>query len=261
MEPAVGGPPETMIDRIPADEETTERRSSRGPRAAADPASAKRSHLPTSGPADDAPPRTLRSEGPEVEWKVSLPARDRIANTLAAFANGCGGSLLVGVRDDGRVKGISNPPAVRRELERVNRERLSPSVPIRYSILQLDGRRVLEARVERARERPVRVFGPDGDVRVYVRELDSSRPANADEILLLRKQPERVRYDPRMRRLLACVHELPRPTASDVAKASRLGLRTARPLLQNLRRAGLIGQKDGRRLWVTPSGYRVLSGT
>ncbi len=284
METAVRGPLETMIDRMPTDGEPAGRRPGRRSDASAEPSSpgassANRSHGPTSSRGGDSATSrggesttsrggdsttsrggTLRSEGPEVEWKVSLPARDRIANTLAAFANGCGGSLLVGVRDDGRVKGISNPPAVRGELERVNRERLSPSVPIRFRILELHGRRVLEARVERARERPVRVFGPDGDVRVYVRELDSSRPANEDEIRLLRNKPERVRYDPRMRRLLACVHELPRPTASDVAKASRLGLRTARPLLQNLRRAGLIGQKDGRRLWVTPSGYRVLSG-
>ena len=204
--------------------------------------------------------RSFRAEGPEVEWKVSLPQRDRIANTIAAFANGCGGSVLVGVRDDGRIKGISNPPAVRSELERVNRERLVPPVPIHYVVREVEGRRVLEARVQRALQRPVTVHGPDGDVRVYVREHASSRPANEDEIRLLRRRPERVRIDSRMRRLLDAVCRLERPTIADVAKGARLGLRTARPLLQNLRRAGLIGQKDGRRLWITPSGYRVLEG-
>jgi len=202
--------------------------------------------------------RQFRAEGPEVEWKVSLPARDRIANTIAAFANGCGGSLLVGVRDDGRIKGISNPPAVRLELERVNRERLEPSVPIHYVVRLVEGRRVLEARVQRALQRPVEVHGPDGDVRVYVREVASSRPANEDEIRLLRCVPERVRFDSRMRRLLEALRHLQRPTASDVAKAARMGLRTARPLLLKLRRAGFVGLKDGRRLWITPSGYRVL---
>jgi predicted HTH transcriptional regulator len=142
----------------------------------------------------------------------------------------------------------------------VNRERLVPPVPIHYFVREVGGRRVLEARVQRALQRPVVVHGLDGDVRVYVRERASSRPANEDEIRLLRRRPERVRIDSRMRRLLDAVCRLERPMIADVAKAARLGTRTARPLLQNLRRAGLIGQKDGCRLWITPSGYRVLEG-
>jgi len=149
---------------------------------------------------------------------------------------------------------------VRRELERVNRECLEPSVPIHYLVREVDGRRVLEARVQRALSRPVMVYGPDGDVRVYVRERSSSRPANESEIRLLRRGPEDLQLDGPMRRLLDAIQYLPRPTAADAARGAGMGLRKARPLLRKLCGAGLVGEKDGQRLWITPSGYRVLRG-
>ena len=45
-------------------------------------------------------------EGPECEWKVILPRNSRIAHTICAFANGVGGTLWIGVADDGRVVGL-----------------------------------------------------------------------------------------------------------------------------------------------------------
>jgi hypothetical protein len=46
-------------------------------------------------------------EGPTVEFKRSLPPEDSIARVLAGFANGEGGTLLIGVEDDGSLLGLS----------------------------------------------------------------------------------------------------------------------------------------------------------
>jgi len=53
-------------------------------------------------------PRPFDDEGPECEWKERLPRPERLARTLAAFANGVGGSLWVGVTDAGEVVGSSD---------------------------------------------------------------------------------------------------------------------------------------------------------
>ncbi|MDA8026515.1 MAG: ATP-binding protein [Actinomycetota bacterium] len=53
-----------------------------------------------------------QGEGPTVEFKEDVPttnnAREKAIKTIAAFANGQGGKILFGVRDDGTVKGV--PP-------------------------------------------------------------------------------------------------------------------------------------------------------
>ena len=54
----------------------------------------------------------LSGEGPQIEFKIELPAaskeaRRRVARTVAAFASGDGGSILFGVRnEDGAVIGL-----------------------------------------------------------------------------------------------------------------------------------------------------------
>jgi hypothetical protein len=52
-----------------------------------------------------------RGEGLEIEFKCEVPttpdARKKLCRTIAAFANGEGGTLLFGIDDDGNVKGLS----------------------------------------------------------------------------------------------------------------------------------------------------------
>ena len=49
-----------------------------------------------------------RGEGKTLEFKETLPASERLAKTLIAFANTGGGKILFGVKDDGAVVGIDN---------------------------------------------------------------------------------------------------------------------------------------------------------
>jgi ATP-dependent DNA helicase RecG len=47
-------------------------------------------------------------EGPNSEFKATEPAdKLKLMKTVAAFSNGSGGSILIGVRDDGEVVGVS----------------------------------------------------------------------------------------------------------------------------------------------------------
>ena len=51
--------------------------------------------------------RVSLGEDSTVEFKEAPPHRHSLSDELAAFANGGGGTLLMGVRDDGRVVGLS----------------------------------------------------------------------------------------------------------------------------------------------------------
>ena len=49
-----------------------------------------------------------QGEGVRLEFKRSISAAHRIARTLVAFANTSGGTLLIGVADNGTIVGVSS---------------------------------------------------------------------------------------------------------------------------------------------------------
>jgi ATP-dependent DNA helicase RecG len=92
-------------------------------------------------------PRIDLQEGERVEFKQQWT--DQALEDLAAFANTRGGTLFVGVSDDGEIVGVEDPEA---EIQRiantaVSRLGLTPSITQRT----MDGREVIEVQVEPAR--------------------------------------------------------------------------------------------------------------
>lgn len=105
-------------------------------------------------------PKIDLHEGETVEFKRRWV--EQALEDLAAFANTRGGTLLVGVEDDGEVVGVADPEA---EMQRIantvaSRLGLTPSVSRRF----IGGHEVIEVRVEPARG----VVGLNGRYRTRV---------------------------------------------------------------------------------------------
>jgi predicted HTH transcriptional regulator len=192
-----------------------------------------------------------------MEWKLRLPRDDRIATTLAAFANGCGGTVIVGVRDSGEVQGVHRPAQVESELRRVSTELVDPPIKVELSRRSQDSKAIVLARV---RPSPVLVAVLRGPERIlYVRDGSSTRKATTAEAALLARGPSaRVRLDRTALRLLTAVTSTNPPTVTAIAKAVKMGQRGARRVLVRLMQAGLIMERGGGRFWLTPRGPRCL---
>ncbi|MEZ6016048.1 MAG: ATP-binding protein [Planctomycetota bacterium] len=206
-----------------------------------------------------ADPIPYEPEGPECEWKELLPRRERIAKTLAAFANGCGGSLWIGVRDSGEAVGVSDPRFVERTLLEVADGLVQPRPALEFRRHLWHGRTLVELRVAADERRPFAAVTIGGDLRVYVRDGSSTRPAAEHTVRALGRGPARAfdaALDPRARRLLQILRERREPTLSELARCARIGRRAARRLLVPLVRSGLIAETDRHRLWLTPLGHR-----
>ena len=67
-------------------------------------------------------------ESERLEFKGKLPDGDDIAATLAAFTNGEGGVLLVGIDDTGRPVGVDAPDATAQRLANLARDACRPPV-------------------------------------------------------------------------------------------------------------------------------------
>ena len=129
-------------------------------------------------------------ESETVEFKEDFPEGEGIAKAVAAFANGRGGTVIVGIRDDGEVAGISNAPRARDRLDDIVRDKVSR--PPKYDFLTgtLDERTVIAMRVEPGDNRPYGLKG-SGGIRYYIRRGATNRVAEPEEmqVISLPRQP------------------------------------------------------------------------
>lgn len=122
-------------------------------------------------------------EGPDLEFKRIW--NDSAKKTVVAFANTDGGTLLVGVDDDGTPCGLGNVDASAVQIVNAIEDGIKPSMGmfVKVSPDQKDGRAIVRVEVQRATDRPYclseKGLRPSG---VYVRRGASSVPASDAEI-------------------------------------------------------------------------------
>ena len=121
-------------------------------------------------------------ESETVEFKKNIPKGDGIPRAVAAFANGDGGTIIVGIEDrTGEVVGVTDPAACRDGLVDLVRNELRPSPDHDLFVCRLQGRPVVAMRVEPGDDRPYGVTEPAG-LRYYVRRGATNRVAEPEEL-------------------------------------------------------------------------------
>jgi predicted HTH transcriptional regulator len=120
-----------------------------------------------------------QGEGEELDFKFAINDSRKIARSIAAFANTKGGTLLIGVRDNGSIAGVRSEE----ELHMVDTAVLlycSEPVVLYKQIYRLEGKDVLEVKIEyQERKRLVAVKEEDGRERVYIRIGDENQIVNS----------------------------------------------------------------------------------
>jgi len=202
--------------------------------------------------------RPFGPEGPECEWKLRPPRPERLARTLAAFHNGAGGSVWIGVADDGTLVGVSDLAPTRAAVEAAA-DHCEPRPRIQVSRRRVEDTTLLEVAVASGSDL-ARVRGNDGRALAYVRDRDSSRPATEDQVRRLeRGGGRRPKLDDRGRRLLDALLRAGRLRRAGLARAIRVGERTCRRVLVPLLDAGLVQESRDGFLSLTPQGHRRAS--
>lgn len=127
-------------------------------------------------------------ETASTEFKRQLPAdapgSTTVMKTVAAFANGDGGTLLFGVEDDGTICGL-DAQDVRGEVDRVTSmisDRVRPLVQFDPTVAKVDGKRVLLIRVEAGTDTPYGVGTTDRRIDYFLRRGATTRPASPADV-------------------------------------------------------------------------------
>lgn len=138
----------------------------------------------------------MRMENHTTEFK-SVYVED-IKNTVIAFANCDGGTIYIGINDDGSVCGVNNVDDTLLRVTNSIRDTICPDVTmfVRYQTEEMEGKEVICVHVQRGTARPYYLSGkgirPAG---VYVRQGASTVPATESAILHMIKETSGDSYE------------------------------------------------------------------
>jgi predicted HTH transcriptional regulator len=119
--------------------------------------------------------KKMLSEGEHAsqDFKQSIASKEKIARTLAAFANGNGGRLLVGVDDKGNIKGADAEQDMF-VLYEAAEHHCDPPVDLEFVIHEEEGIEVLEARVLKSLRKPHVAKDEKGEWQIFFRVGDET---------------------------------------------------------------------------------------
>ncbi len=130
-------------------------------------------------------------ESSVLEFKTERARSDGIAKEAAAFANTDGGTLLVGVRDDGAVEGVSDRRVEQRVVQ-ICRNNIVPSLIPKIEFVEIDGETVLAVDIPRGPNRPYKVRTSG---KFYIRAGSSSVEPTNEELVRLFQNGDLVHFE------------------------------------------------------------------
>ena len=131
------------------------------------------------------------SESEIVELKSEVSGD--ICKEIVAFANSKGGTLYIGVSDDGQVIGVKNADKVTLQINNMIRDSVKPDVTmfVHYETRKVDGKDIVAVTVQKGTNRPYYLgskgLKPSG---VYIRNGTASDPASDTAIRNMIKETD-----------------------------------------------------------------------
>lgn len=137
------------------------------------------------------PVKKLISQGEhqQLDFKYEISDAARIARTLVAFANTDGGKLLIGVKDNGVIRGIRSDEEIYM-LENAAQNYCRPEVKFKTHEWELEDKVVLEVDIPHNKKNIHRAPDNDGIYKAYVRVDDQNLLANG---VLLKVWEKRIK--------------------------------------------------------------------
>ncbi|MCK9302797.1 MAG: ATP-binding protein [Bacteroidales bacterium] len=125
--------------------------------------------------------RIALGENQQQDFKFEISDAKKIARSFAAFANTDGGSLLLGVKDNGSIVGVKTDEEVYMA-EAAAKMFCRPEAKFSLKEWRVNGKIIVEVIIPKATVRPVKAVAPNGKWLTYVRVNDQN--ILADKVLI-----------------------------------------------------------------------------
>ena len=140
----------------------------------------------------------LEGEHQQLDFKFEISDSKKIARSLVAFANTDGGSLLVGVKDNGVIAGVRSEEEYFM-VEGAASIYCKPEVPFSTKEWRIDGKLVLEINVKKSPAKPHYAPDKDDKWKVFIRVNDQNLLANKVLLRLWKHQKNKTEVNIRYR--------------------------------------------------------------
>ncbi|QEM10330.1 ATP-binding protein [Mucilaginibacter rubeus] len=183
-------------------------------------------------------------EGVSVDFKKTITSCEKIARTMVSFANNKGGKLLIGVTDDGTIKGVKSDDEERYMITRAAHFFSRPALEPVFEEVYFDEKLVLVVEIEASDLKPHYALAEDGKWWAYVRVKDKSVLASKIVLEVLKRssndQGVLIEYSDSERTLLGHLEKVGRITIKECSELLKVGRRRAQNVLVDLILSGLI---------------------
>ncbi len=121
-----------------------------------------------------------------LDFKFEVDDPEKIARSLASFANTDGGLLLIGVRDDGSISGIQSDEEVYM-LKTAALKYCTPEVKFTSKEWTLNSKKILEVYIPKSNLAPHKAPDQKGKFKVFIRVNDQNMLANGVQMKIWQK--------------------------------------------------------------------------
>lgn len=186
----------------------------------------------------------LEGEGVRLDFKKTITHVHKIAKTMVSFANNKGGIILVGVMDDGSIKGVKSEEEEKYQLIKAGTYYCKPVIEPKFTEVEIDGATILVVEIEESDVKPHYALSEDDKWWAYIRVKDKSVLASKIVIDVLKKETKGesalIIYTSKEKALLEYLQTNERITLVEFCKLINISRRRASRILVNLVLSGVI---------------------
>ena len=186
-------------------------------------------------------------EGLTLEFKTKVPRAERIAKEVIAFANTSGGRLLLGVDDDGTIKGVKDSVEEEFSLREALAAHCDPPVAFTTEHIPISNKRnVILVKVPSSKTKPHLLVSENQEASgtAYIRVEDMSVEASREHVRLMRAQQKEddvvFEFGEKEKVLMRYLENYGRITVAQFAKLVNIPSRRASHTLVLLTKANVL---------------------
>lgn len=170
------------------------------------------------------------------DFKFCLNDSKKIAKSVVAFANTDGGRLLIGIKDNGKIAGIKSDEEFYM-IEAAAKIFSNPKITFTTKQWQVEGKTVLEIKIEPSEEKPHFAKDENGKWLAYIRVDDENFLAHKIQIEVWKKQnsPKGIylKYSDDERFIIEYLQENSSISFSKFMRRAQISRRKAEEVLSN----------------------------
>jgi predicted HTH transcriptional regulator len=186
----------------------------------------------------------FEGEGVTLDFKKTITSCEKIARTMVSFANNKGGRLLIGVADDGTIKGVKSEDEERYMITKAAQLYARPALEPIFEEIYVDDKLVLVVEIKQSNTKPHYSLAEDGKWWVYVRVKDKSVLASKIVVDVLKRSVNDkgvlIEYSSKEKALLEYLEKMQRISIREYCDLLKLSRRSAQRILVNMILSGVI---------------------